>query len=235
MIKAVIHLHSKYSFDCMTNPNDIVDKAVEKGISILAITDHDTIEGSLAAKKYAEKKYGNKIQIITGAEFKSDYGDIIALNISENILEKNPSHLIQRIKYLGGLVLLPHPYYHHKEVEELAIQCDMIEIFNGRINKEMNMKAAALALRLKKPVYVASDAHFLSDSFLCINKYQCDINSASLNHILLNADRSFDTDYSKKSNIHKSQIIKGIKTKNWRLILSSTKECLKNCIRKGKT
>lgn len=235
MIKAVIHLHSKHSFDCLTNPNDIVDKAVAKGISILAITDHDTIEGSVAAKKYAEKKYGNKIHIITGAEFNSDYGDIIALNISENILEKNPTLLIQRIKYLGGLVLLPHPYYHHKEVEELAIQCDMIEIFNGRINEEMNKKAADLALRLKKPVYVASDAHFLSDGFLCINKYNSNLNLANLNQILLNADRSFDTGYSKKKNIHKSQMIKGIKTKNGRLILSSIKECLKDCIRKGKT
>ena len=84
-MKAVIHLHTFFSFDSMTAPKAIVDKAIEHKIDVLCITDHDTVEGSIKAFEYAKTQYNEAIKIVIGAEFSTDWGDIIGINIKENI------------------------------------------------------------------------------------------------------------------------------------------------------
>lgn len=104
-MKAVIHLHTFSSFDSMTAPKAIVDKAIEHKIDVLCITDHDTIDGSIKADEYAKTHYKDKIKIIIGAEFSTDWGDIIGINIKENIDSKDPKIVIENIRKQGGLVL----------------------------------------------------------------------------------------------------------------------------------
>ena len=224
-MKAVIHLHTKYSFDCLTPPEKLVDLAVQNGIDVLCITDHDTIEGSVHAQNYAQKHYPNALKVVIGAEFKTDCGDIIALNIFENIVEKNADTVIAAIRKQGGLVLLPHPFDSHKNIEHLANQADVIEIFNARSNHEHNQKSFDLASKYQKPVYAASDAHFANDAFLCINQFNMSKN-APFETILLQAERTFQTAYSPKKHYFKSQIIGGFKKRKLKLFLSATKNWL---------
>ena len=66
-MKAIFHLHSKYSFDCLTAPQKLVDLAIKNGIDILCITDHDTLKGAQEAHSYAQKQYGNAIKVVIGA------------------------------------------------------------------------------------------------------------------------------------------------------------------------
>ncbi len=220
--KAVIHLHSKYSFDSLTNPKRIIDKAVSGGIDLICITDHDTIAGSLAAKEYALEKYGDRIEVLVGAEYCSNFGDLIGIGIQEEIKQKEASALIRAVKEQGGLVLFPHPFYHHSEIEWLAEQSDLIEVFNARIPKDLNKKAEDLANSIKKQTYVSSDAHFLEDSFLCINHFEIFAETPSdYKETLLLSNRSFLTSYSRVSNVYKSQFVKGVKQKNIRLMIES--------------
>ena len=60
-----LHTHSTCS-DGTFLPADIVKLAKEKGLSAIALTDHDTVDGLPAAIE-AGKKYG--IEVITGIEF----------------------------------------------------------------------------------------------------------------------------------------------------------------------
>jgi predicted metal-dependent phosphoesterase TrpH len=219
-VRAVIHVHTSFSFDSMTAPKAIVDKAIEHKIDVLCITDHDTIEGSQKAFEYAQAHYNDMIKIVIGAEFSTEWGDIIGINIKENIDSKNPITVIENIKKQGGLVLLPHPFDGHKNVEKLAELSDVIEVFNARSNEKNNEKSLELAQNLNKPCYVASDAHFLKDSMLCKNdlKKQGDFFDNLLKEPII-----FETQYSKKAHYFQSQMIKGIKLRKPLIILRALK------------
>ena len=221
-MKAIIHLHSKYSFDCLTSPEKLVDMAIKNNIDILCITDHDTIQGSVHAQKYAQKRYGDALQIIIGAEYKTDCGDIIGLNLKTEICLNKAEDVIDAIKQQGGLVLLPHPFVSHKNIEYLAQQSDAIEIFNSRASSNANDAAVELAKSLKKPQYVSSDAHFLIDAELCINTFQVEKNTA-FEAALLQAERTFTMDFSSKKHYFRSQMIGGLKKRNMRMLLSVIK------------
>ena len=59
------HIHSYYSFDSLNKPLEIIKTALKKGINAISVTDHNTIKGSLEAKKLS-KEYN--ILVITGIE-----------------------------------------------------------------------------------------------------------------------------------------------------------------------
>ncbi len=48
MLKADLHMHTRYSFDCTTTPEAIVKRCQKLGINCIAVADHGTIEGALA-------------------------------------------------------------------------------------------------------------------------------------------------------------------------------------------
>ena len=62
--KTDLHLHTTAS-DGSDAPTELIAKAKAAGIEVLAITDHDTLAGSLEAIKLPE----NGVKIITGIEF----------------------------------------------------------------------------------------------------------------------------------------------------------------------
>lgn len=167
-MKAIFHIHSRFSNDSFLSPKKIVRKSIKNNIDIICITDHNTIAGSVAAKQYAEKRYPGKLKVVIGAEYLTEKGDIIALNIGKEYFEKNPTMLINEVKRDGGIILLPHPFCYHEDVEDLAKMSDAIEIFNGRCSKEGNEKALNLAKEGNKPGYGGCDAHLASELKNCV-------------------------------------------------------------------
>ena len=69
MKKVDFHVHTNFS-DGLLSPKDVVKRASKNGVSILAITDHDTIDGISEAIK--ESKLHN-IKIIPGIELSTNY------------------------------------------------------------------------------------------------------------------------------------------------------------------
>ena len=76
-----LHVHSTKSDGSMT-PTDLVQYAIEKGLSAFALTDHDTTEGIDEAMEAADKhnnaiKNGEKdglfLEVIPGIEFSTEY------------------------------------------------------------------------------------------------------------------------------------------------------------------
>lgn len=64
-----LHVHSSRSDGTMT-PAELVDYAIEKGVSAMALTDHDTVDGLDEIMEYAE---GKPIEIIPGIEYSTEY------------------------------------------------------------------------------------------------------------------------------------------------------------------
>ncbi|AQT62257.1 phosphatase [Cellvibrio mixtus] len=65
-----LHSHTYFS-DGMLSPEALIARAKERGVSVLAITDHDTIAGVRIAQKAA---LDAAIQLIPGIEFSSQWG-----------------------------------------------------------------------------------------------------------------------------------------------------------------
>lgn len=165
------HCHTIYSkhwlwgFDSLNTPEEMIKAAIKKGLSGLAITDHNNVNGSLAAQKVA-KKYNN-FKIITGSEIITTSGEIIGLGIKKNVpMLLSLDEAIERIHDLGGIAVSPHPFGIHlfrRCVGDYASKADAIEAFNATLTKAANKQALSLAKKLKKPVTAGSDAHSIKE------------------------------------------------------------------------
>jgi len=194
-------------------PKNVVDWAVRNKIKHLAITDHDTIKGSVLAKKYAVAK-NLDINVIIGAEYKTDCGDLIALFIDEEIQEKESLKFISKVHEKGGIVILPHPYHGHQLNNKIINKVDIIEVFNSRLSVSQNEKAKKLAKEFNKPTIVGNDAHVFSELPLCLNFIYPELEiRKSIFKI-----KGWNSKATKIKNIYKSQLIKGIKRKDFKLI-----------------
>lgn len=69
---ADLHCHSLCS-DGQLSPSDLVDRASEMGVTMLALTDHDTLQGIPEARQQAAK---HQIQLISGIEFSTVWNGI---------------------------------------------------------------------------------------------------------------------------------------------------------------
>jgi predicted metal-dependent phosphoesterase TrpH len=64
-----LHTHTNFS-DGSLSPEELIDLAIETGVTVLAITDHDEIGALPSADQYAENK---EIKIVPGVELSIDY------------------------------------------------------------------------------------------------------------------------------------------------------------------
>ncbi|MCL6099877.1 MAG: PHP domain-containing protein [Bacteroidetes bacterium] len=69
--KIDLHTHTNYSDGAYT-PAQLIDKANQRGLEIISITDHDSVNGIKEAKEYA-KQFG--IEVVPGLEISTDVDD----------------------------------------------------------------------------------------------------------------------------------------------------------------
>jgi predicted metal-dependent phosphoesterase TrpH len=164
-MKIDLHIHSRYSSDGSLYPEDIIKVARKKGLDGVAVTDHDTVQGGLEAKKYETKDF----IVIAGAEIKTERGEIIGLFLSKEIRSRRFEDVIIEIKAQGGLVVVPHPFDGMRRSafrisDKEANYVDAIEGYNGRsIFQSYNRRAVAFAEKHNLPVVAGSDAHHANE------------------------------------------------------------------------
>ncbi len=165
MILADLHIHTCYSSDCATTPEELMAACEECGLEAIAVTDHNTIKGALAVAALAPAH----IHVIIGEEIKTTRGEVIGLYLSEEIPRGlSFEETIREIKNQGGLVYVPHPFdpLHltptYKLLASNAADIDIIEVYNPRITfTSFNEKAKRLALKYDIPGGAGSDCHVL--------------------------------------------------------------------------
>lgn len=83
-MKIDLHSHTVYS-DGRLTPQQLVDRALEFNLGVLAITDHDTLAGLVEAKRYLESKQTD-LTLINGIEFSTKWESfeihIVGLNVA---------------------------------------------------------------------------------------------------------------------------------------------------------
>ena len=162
MLKYDLHTHSIYSRDGAIKPADAIRIAKKRGLDGIAITDHDTIRGGLEAKKL--KPEG--LDVIVGAEIKTDRGDVIGLFLNEEITAREHVEVIEAIHRQGGIAIVPHPFDSMRGTafwltDKDAKKMDAVEVINARcVFKRSNSMANHYADDYRICKVGGSDAHF---------------------------------------------------------------------------
>ncbi len=161
-MKLDMHVHSSYSTDGHAQPRQILKQARKLGLDGLCIADHNTMAGSLEARKIASE-FG--LILVSGMEISSSGGHILAYGISEEVpRDLGPGETLDRIHSQGGLAVVPHPYRFWSGLGEeatLALGPDALETANAHSTARENRLAGKLAERMKLPATAGSDSHEL--------------------------------------------------------------------------
>ncbi len=161
MLKADLHIHTSCSKDGESTVAQVIAAAVTAGIDVIAITDHDTMDGYRIACEISAD-----ILIIPGVEVSTREGHLIALGVEKAPLPGFPIlDTIQEVRQAGGITILPHPFHRYRH--GAALKCaeafgaaDAIEVYNSRyVIPHANHRAMRLARTMGKPAVAGSDAH----------------------------------------------------------------------------
>lgn len=160
-----LHCHTAASFDCRSRPRDVVRAAFERGLTHLAITDHNRIDGALEARAVAPPG----LVVLVGEEIRTAEGDLIGLFLESPVPPGlSAREAIAAVREQGGLVGIPHPFDRWRGslgrrtwLRELAPTIDWIEVHNARALFRANARAAAFAAEHGLPGVAVSDAHTL--------------------------------------------------------------------------
>jgi predicted metal-dependent phosphoesterase TrpH len=226
--RGLIHFHSNYSFDSILSLKNIVNFALKEDLNFLILTDHDSIEGSIALRKYVEER-GINIEVIVAAEYNTEFGDIIAINIEKEITEMGFQLFVKQVRNQNGILLLPHPYYGHTNIEEVANKMDFIEVFNSRVDDASNERALTLANKFNKSVYYATDAHNYNSLKNCILEFKKD--GGFIESLLSNALKKPHTKKTYRVEVLFSQFIRSFKNKDYVLFMGLVKRLLISLIK----
>jgi len=164
-----LHCHTSASFDSLAAPAAVLRAAAARGLTHLAITDHDRIDGALEARDRATDEAPH-VTVIVGQEIRTQTGDLIGVFLHEAIPPGlAASDAIAAVREQGGLVGIAHPFDRFRgslgrgetsAFEGLAGSVDWIEAWNARLMVgDGNARAAELAARLGIPGVAVSDAH----------------------------------------------------------------------------
>lgn len=162
MWKVDLHSHTVYSKDSLTRTVDQIARARSVGLDKLAITEHNRIDGALAAKKLAPDL------VIVGEEIMTTHGEIIAYFLTEEVPRGlSPQETIKRLRDQGAVISIPHPLDSVRgsamrlaNVLPIIEAVDALEVLNARCVLERdNVAALQLAQKHNKLMTAGSDAH----------------------------------------------------------------------------
>lgn len=184
-----LHSHSVYSGDSLLLPREMVRLARERGLNGIAVTDHETVQGGLAARTANDDP---AFLVIPGVEYATEYGHVVGLFLERELdglpVRRHPAERMMRVPFQqvvhavhaqGGLAVLAHPYQNRLTLPDApfsgaasaagpamaadAPRVDAIEGFNARAAAVRNPQANDLALAFAQahgiPAVGGSDAH----------------------------------------------------------------------------
>lgn len=163
-LRADLHTHTRYS-DGEGYPEDNIKHALRRGLSVLAITDHDTFEGALRARNYVrDNMLNNQLILIIGNEVRTNKGDVLVLcmDYPGNNVPKEIPLLLDWAHSNNCLTVPAHPFdvlRHGVGNDLLKYKWDAVEVFNAGALPPANKQALNIIRKLGFTGLANSDAH----------------------------------------------------------------------------
>lgn len=168
---ADFHIHTRFSRDSILTEQKFIEKAVERGLTHVAVTNHNNVEGAVAVRdKVAELGLTDKLTVILGEEVSTADGEVVGIFLTKTIPRGlSANETADEIHRQGGLVSIPHAFdpFRGAHIREGPLRnlaeigkIDMVEVFNCRVTLQRhNAEAAEFASRYGIPGIAASDSH----------------------------------------------------------------------------
>jgi predicted metal-dependent phosphoesterase TrpH len=175
--KIDLHVHTKYSGDTDSEPEEAVLRAIELGLHGIAFTEHYSY-GASAPVESLKEKYKGRILILRGVEFSSEEGHCLVYGVDTDALSiKHASirDVIPAVHQAGGVVIPSHPYRSVNSLGDLVRDVPglcALEGYNGCNMHAYNKRAIAAAKALKLPFIGGSDAHAPRDVGSCYTEFK---------------------------------------------------------------
>lgn len=170
--KADLHIHTLAS-DGLNSPREILDYVEEKtDLDVIAIADHDSIDGALEAQALWEKG-DYSFEIVIGEEVSTLSGHLLALDIRKCVrMYQSLEKTLADIRAQNGLAIIPHPLAWYSSglrrwriedvVRKQPVHFDGMETFNPSVaGRRTYAEALALADDLHLAHCGGSDSHSL--------------------------------------------------------------------------
>ena len=178
-----LHVHSTGSGMCNTpglsricresynQPGEVYDRCKQLGMSIVTVTDHDSIDSAEALRKYADFFLSEEVtvQMPSGTELHLGVYNILEKDHLE--IQRRRADFISLLMYLTERKLffsVNHVFSGltgHRELEDFnwfASYVPAFEVRNGQMWPEANLSAERLAKKLNKAGIAGSDSHTLA-------------------------------------------------------------------------
>lgn len=158
-VEADLHVHTMYSPDSLITPEDLVFYAKKRGLTAVAVTDHDRVDGALRIARETD------FLVIPGIEVSSRNGHIVGLDVQEPIPKGLSSdETVEKIHAAGGLAVACHPFAVFKGSlgKHANAKFDAVETINASafpFNRSVR-KAQEIADRFGISRVAGTDAHY---------------------------------------------------------------------------
>jgi predicted metal-dependent phosphoesterase TrpH len=168
---ADFHIHTRFSRDSILAEDKFIRIALERGLTHVAITNHNNVEGAIAVRdRVAQLGLDDRLTVILGEEVSTSDGEVVGLFLERTIPRGlTADETADAIHDQGGLVSVPHPFdpfrgshIRREPLERLAKagKVDMLEVFNSRVTfGRHNQEAAEFAAEYRIPGIATSDTH----------------------------------------------------------------------------
>ena len=168
---ADFHVHTRFSRDSILGEATFARLAVERGLTHVAVTNHNNVEGAIAVRDTVQELgLADRLTVILGEEVSTSDGEVVGIFLQRTIPRGlSADETADAIHEQGGLVSIPHPFdpfrqSHIREQPLVALleagKVDMMEVFTSRVTLQRhNLAAAELAARYDVPGIACSDSH----------------------------------------------------------------------------
>jgi predicted metal-dependent phosphoesterase TrpH len=178
-----LHVHTTGSGMCNTpgltricresynQPEDVYQRCKQRGMSIVTVTDHDSIEAAEALRKYSDFFLSEEVTVRMPSGTEMHLGVYSISERDHTEIQRRRSDFIALLMYLTERKLffsVNHVFSGltgKREMEDFnwfASYVPAFEVRNGQMWREANQSAEMLAKRLDKIGVAGSDSHTLS-------------------------------------------------------------------------
>jgi hypothetical protein len=173
MGKADLHIHTTYSNDGTASVREVLESSVHAGLDVIAVTDHNEIQGALEAREIC-KGYG--VEVIPGVEVTTREGHLLALFVEKNIPKgMSVIEALLLIRDMDGIAIVPHPQQpvpnsitlksilralEHPLAREALLGIEVLNMNPG--HSPYNQHSQQIAEKLPLAHIASSDAHMAS-------------------------------------------------------------------------
>lgn len=167
-----LHVHSFFSGDAASSPEQLIAAARRKGLAGIAITDHNSCESADYCLEHGlRNEAGTPVDgflVVPGVEVSTADGHLLCIGATLPLLIGRPAlEVEQEIQARGGVAIPAHPYDRWRagiREEILArMRTPVLEAFNAAVtSRSFNAQAKAFALAHGRQMTAGSDAHHAS-------------------------------------------------------------------------